>query len=74
MPIYEYECRQCQRRFETLVLSSGEPVSCPGCASAEVDKRFSAFAVGAESASERSAPAGCGRCGDPRGPGACGMD
>jgi putative FmdB family regulatory protein len=70
MPLFEYLCRDCGRHFEELV-SGGRAPSCPGCASARVDKQLSVFATG-NGRREREAPAGgCGRCGDPRGPGSC---
>jgi putative FmdB family regulatory protein len=82
MPLFEYACRDCDRRFETLVFG-GERPACPGCGSRSLEKLLSTFAVGAasggtESAGESFADAGddggCGTCGDPRGPGACGLD
>jgi putative FmdB family regulatory protein len=79
MPVYEYVCRSCERPFEELVLG-GETVACPSCSSADVEKRFSTFAVGDEAGSRarERAPLGppgpCGTCGDPRGPGACALD
>ena len=39
----------------------------------ELEKALSTFAVGAGGA-EPVAAAPCGRCGDPRGAGACGLD
>jgi putative FmdB family regulatory protein len=39
MPLYEYSCRSCEHSFE--VLSSGnrsEPLRCPECDGAEVDR------------------------------------
>jgi putative FmdB family regulatory protein len=74
MPIYEYICRDCQHRFETLVTADRRP-SCPSCRGTGLDKQLSVFAVSARSAA--SAPmsaAPCGTCGDPRGPGACSLD
>jgi putative FmdB family regulatory protein len=77
MPLFEYECRGCGRQFEYLT-RAGQSPACPSCASAELEKRLSAFAVGAggSSASFSDArPMGpCGSCGDPRGPGACSMN
>ena len=56
MPLFEYECRRCGHRFESLVLSrSQERPSCPSCDSREVEKQFSAFGVGAGSGSGRGA-------------------
>ncbi len=45
MPIYEFQCRQCDRQFETLVRSS-DVVTCPGCSSEDLKKLISAHAVG----------------------------
>lgn len=71
MPIFEYVCQQCEDRFELLVNSSTK-IACPRCDSAQVTKQFSVFAVGkAGGAPAPRAPAGCGSCGDPRGPGSC---
>ncbi len=76
MPIYEYACSGCGNRFEKLVRRFADEVSCPGCASASVEKQLSVFAVGGS----RSAPAfagcdapaaGCGA--GPCGGGACGL-
>jgi putative FmdB family regulatory protein len=74
MPLYEYLCGECERRFETLVMGSNgdSDVRCPGCAGARVERQFSVFAVSSSSSSDAPMSAGgCGRCGDPRGPGAC---
>ena len=75
MPLYEFACRRCDRRFEELV-RRGETPSCPGCASHDLERLMSAAAIGhAEPKRATSAPAGaCGSCGDPRGPGACSMN
>jgi putative FmdB family regulatory protein len=72
MPLYEYICRDCQHRFETLVTGSREP-SCPTCHGQQLEKQLSVFAVSAKGASTAdAAPMGaCGSCGDPRGPGSC---
>ncbi|MCS6774947.1 MAG: zinc ribbon domain-containing protein [Chloroherpetonaceae bacterium] len=46
MPIYEYTCGACQRRFQKLVgvVASSTPLQCPHCASTEVHRRISRFA------------------------------
>jgi putative FmdB family regulatory protein len=74
MPIYEYQCRSCDKPFEELVRSAKEEVvKCPACGSGKLDRRLSVFAARqAEGASPAAvSPGGCGRCGDPRGPGSC---
>ncbi|MDP9378928.1 MAG: zinc ribbon domain-containing protein [Chloroflexota bacterium] len=52
MPLYEYECQECEERFEKLVSGSPPPgsVRCPECGSPQVAKQFSAFAMSRASA------------------------
>jgi putative FmdB family regulatory protein len=74
MPIYEYICKDCSRRFEALVYGSQKP-ACPHCKSAKLEQQLSVFAVAASTKSSAPAESGgaCGSCGDPRGPGACSL-
>lgn len=46
MPIYEFECRKCRKRFATLVLSRARlgEVRCKACGSAELERLWSRFA------------------------------
>lgn len=44
MPIYEYRCRACVNEFELLVRASDTPV-CPRCASGDLERLISLFAV-----------------------------
>jgi putative FmdB family regulatory protein len=44
MPIYEFTCNGCGTLFEELVRNGDKPV-CPSCASADVDRILSRFAV-----------------------------
>lgn len=46
MPLFEYQCRTCGRRFEALVVSSRTP-SCPQCKSEDLEKQHSTFGCGA---------------------------
>jgi putative FmdB family regulatory protein len=75
MPIFEYVCRECDHRFESIVLGSQKP-ACPKCESKKLDQQISRFAVsGGDKTSMNPAPMGpCGSCGDPRGPGSCQMN
>jgi putative FmdB family regulatory protein len=43
MPIYEYQCQDCQELFERLCLGGGDepPVHCPTCGSADTQKLVS---------------------------------
>jgi putative FmdB family regulatory protein len=53
MPIYEYECRSCKHQFEALVRTGHEP-SCPACASIDLERRISLFAVDSADGRQRS--------------------
>lgn len=41
MPIYEYECQSCLKRFDALCSMSAadEPKTCPGCESQQSKRR-----------------------------------
>lgn len=75
MPIFEFTCRACSHEFETLVrgarIEETRP-TCPRCSSAELDKKLSVFATHSPVAD--SAPAACGTCGHPGGPGSCAIN
>jgi len=76
MPLFEYRCRECDHHFELLVRESTRYV-CPKCASDQLDKQLSVFAVSAPSGGAgggmamNAGPSACGACGDPRGAGSC---
>jgi len=45
MPIFEFECSDCQHPFEELVFGSNtDDVLCPSCGSRQVRKKMSTFA------------------------------
>ena len=44
MPLYEYKCRKCSKRFEFLVMGSDRP-RCPKCNGRDLERLFSTFAV-----------------------------
>lgn len=75
MPLYEFHCTACAHDFELLVREQ-TVLACPSCASTEIEKQLSVFAVNTKGAStpRMAAPGPCGACGDPRGPGACSMN
>jgi putative FmdB family regulatory protein len=47
MPLYEFRCEKCGRRFEELVTNSSQKVACPNCDSEDVEREFSLFASSA---------------------------
>ena len=73
MPLFEYACKGCGNEFEKIVPRHDTSVECPRCASAQVEKQLSVFAVTSSQGSEQveSTP-GCGRCGAAE-PGMCQM-
>ena len=56
MPLYEYRCADCGKRFEILqrLGETGEGLICPSCGHSKLAKQFSTFA--AATASSDSAP------------------
>jgi putative FmdB family regulatory protein len=40
MPIFEYQCNQCEHEFETLILGS-QTAECPSCGTDKLTKLFS---------------------------------
>jgi len=46
MPIFEFECSDCDREFEELLFNTGavSEVICPECGSSRVNKKISMFA------------------------------
>jgi len=70
MPLYEYECRDCDNHFEALVFGS-ETVECPDCHGEKLDRLMS---VPAKPKSETaSLPIGCNPNLPPCGPSCCRM-
>jgi len=61
MPIYEYNCRRCDHRFEAIVLSSREKITCPQCSSGAIEKQLSVFgAPASDKQADSSTRGGCG--------------
>ena len=44
MPLFEYECRGCGKRFEYLT-RDGQSPACPSCKGADLQKLMSVFAA-----------------------------
>ncbi len=74
MPIFEYECRECNTRFEHLTFNRDDEVHCRSCGSAQVMQLLSTFAVAASSPSPAPRETGpCGSCSAAQ-RGMCGID
>ena len=68
MPIFEFRCRKCQHKFETLTSSSedGSGLHCPKCGENKPEKLMSMFSA---SGTESKASSGGGGCGHSHGGG-----
>lgn len=72
MPIYEYVCADCGKKFDYLARTLADaPADCPACGSKQITKAFSAFQTRTAGAGEGCAHAagcphahgpGCGCC------------
>jgi len=75
MPIYEYQCQDCNTKFEKLVrrATEAEDVNCPSCGQKHLSQQYSTFAAHANGAPARSEAPSCpsGMCSNP---GMCGMN
>jgi len=63
VPLYEYQCKTCESRFEQLVVNDKADVACRICGSPEVDRVLSTFAVVGEGGRAREAQGPCASCG-----------
>lgn len=48
MPIFEYQCAECESKFELLVLRTSSRAKCPRCGSEKLDKLLSMFLASSE--------------------------
>lgn len=62
VPIYEYSCTHCGRRFDRLQGLSDPRPACPNCGETKVNRMISLIAGLGGSAGSAGAMAGCG-CG-----------
>lgn len=76
MPIYEYQCEDCDSRFEALVMGSApEPDSCE-CGSQSIERVYSTFSASSGNSPAEACPTPAEqRCGGPACMGGmCGMN
>ncbi len=67
MPIYEYQCDQCGRRFESLVINKKQPRRCEGCGGESIRRLMSACAFlskddAGETVSRSAGASACAGC------------
>ena len=67
MPIYEYKCSKCNKKFDVLHKSTTiqEDVHCPACDSKENKKLFSSFSSNVSSNLHSTAECSSGQCQTP---------
>ncbi len=59
MPIFEYICKDCRKRFEALLYGDSQ-AQCPLCRGTNLERQISKFAVGASvTAGDRPCSTGC---------------
>jgi putative FmdB family regulatory protein len=60
MPLYEYKCKKCQKRFEVIRrVTDSDPVECPECGE-PASRLLSGFAIGGSTGSFSSGSTGGG--------------
>ena len=58
MPIFDFKCRACGEEFEALVMPGRDgTVTCTACASADVERQLSSFAVSSAEKTQAAATA-----------------
>lgn len=62
MPIFEYECQKCGKKFEELVRSHEEEVRCPKCG-APAGRVWSGEVYGATGLKKKNCTGNCSACG-----------
>jgi len=63
VPIYEYTCKSCNKKFEKLLRTMAEQVvACPSCGSKKTERQLSVFAVSAEGSRHEAMPSRCQQC------------
>ena len=62
MPLYEYECRDCQARVE-LLIQGGQQPKCPTCGGDHLTKQLSVVAAPTRDPAAGQLPRAGGSCG-----------
>jgi len=63
MPIYEYACTVCEKRFEELIRTATEEtqLKCPYCSGSEIQRKMSVFGMPSTGSTLSSGPS-CASC------------
>jgi putative FmdB family regulatory protein len=57
MPIYEYKCNDCGKKFEAIILPQSPAPECPHCHGRKLEQLLSAFAVNSPERSQSNVQA-----------------
>ena len=49
MPIYEFKCNECGKKFSKIVMKKDDLIECPKCKSKNVKKLMSSFSASTSS-------------------------
>ncbi|KKO19269.1 MAG: FmdB family transcriptional regulator [Candidatus Brocadia sp.] len=65
MPIYDFQCSQCNTKFDEYFRSASErkKLFCPSCQSENVQKIFSVFGMSVKGGGDAASGSGSGGCG-----------
>ena len=66
MPIFEFRCKNCNKKFEELVFSASfdvDEIICPDCGTKNAEKLMSAFCSSGAGETSYGSSAPCGRSG-----------
>jgi putative FmdB family regulatory protein len=74
MPIFDFTCRDCGKRFDKFFRSTAGPhtATCPSCQSDKTDRALSRVNAGSGEKEASLPQPMCGKCGVPGGP--CAMN
>lgn len=64
MPLYEYVCLDCKKRFETLrpMKDADQPIACASCASAHTSRCLTVFYARSGGKAVAGSGGGCAGC------------
>jgi putative FmdB family regulatory protein len=64
MPLYEYECSECETRFDALrgMSEADDPITCPQCGGRETDRVISLFSAIGDQGIIAGEGSGCASC------------
>ncbi|MCM8819631.1 MAG: zinc ribbon domain-containing protein [Candidatus Omnitrophica bacterium] len=62
MPIYTYFCKICKKKFDLLIRTTEQKISCPYCNNTNLEKQFSVFGVVSKGGGDLTSSSSSGKC------------